>query len=107
MKRILAAASLAALMAVPAANVGTSYMVGATWNVGAGGGGGVGISARILTTIDAITTDISVGGGVTYYLNSGEVTYDAIAAFLSNDIAIGGGYDFVTASPVFSLGMYQ
>lgn len=104
MKRILAAATLAALTAAPTAQAATNYMIGATWNMGTGS---MGISARILTTIDAITTDVSVGGGVTYYIDSGDVSYDAIAAFLSNDIAIGGGYDFVTASPVFSLGMYR
>ena len=102
MKRILAAASLAALFGASAAQAETNYMIGASFSDGS-----MGISARILTTVDAISTDISFGGGITYYLDSGQIGYDAIAAYMTGDLALGAGYDFSTSMPVFTLGMYQ
>ena len=104
MKKLLAAASLAALVAAPAAQAETSYMIGATWAIG-GNQPQMGVSARILSS--SATSEFGFGGGVTYYASSGQIGYDAIGAWMQNDIVIGGGYDFASFAPVFTLGYYQ
>jgi len=103
MKRILAAASLAAALGASAAQAETNYMIGATFSLG-GGVSDMGVSARILTPLSG---DISFGGGATYYVQSGTIGYDAMVAYLTGNIAAGAGYDFATGMPVFSLGFYQ
>lgn len=103
MKRILAAASLAAVMGATSAQAETNYMIGATFSLG-GGTSDMGISARIMLPAGG---DFALGGGVTYYMSSGTIGYDAMAAYLSGNIAAGMGYDFATSMPVFSLGYYQ
>ncbi len=104
MKKLLAAATLAALVAAPAAQADTNYMIGATWAIG-GNSPQMGVSARVLAGTTG--SDFGFGGGVTYYVSTGMIGYDAIAAYMQNDIVLGGGYDFASFSPVFTLGYYQ
>ena len=104
MKKLLAAASLAALMGASAAQADTNYMIGVTWGLG-GGSNDLGFSARMM--FSEAGSNVGFGGGVTYYMGSGDVGFDAIAAWMQNDIVVGGGYDFAAYSPVFTLGVYQ
>lgn len=104
MKRILAATTLAALLAAPAAQAETNYMIGATWTLG-GNSPEMGISARVM--LRGTGNEYGVGGGVTYFPSSGDIGYDAIGAWMQGDILVGAGYDFSNYSPVFTLGYYQ
>lgn len=104
MKKLLAAATLAAFAAAPAAQADTNYMIGATWAIG-GNGPQMGVSARVLASTTG--SEFGFGGGVTYYASTGQIGYDAIGAWMQNDILIGGGYDFASFQPVFTLGYYQ
>jgi len=65
----------------------------------------MGVSARVL--LSNTSSDFSFGGGATYYVGSGMLGFDAIGGWMQNDIIIGGGYDFASFSPVFTLGFYQ
>jgi len=104
MKKLLAAATLAAFAAAPAAQADTNYMIGATWAIG-GNAPQMGVSARVIASNTG--SDFGVGGGITYYVSSRQIGYDAIAAFKQNNMIIGGGYDFASFSPVFTLGYYE
>jgi len=104
MKKLLAAASLAALFGASAAQAETNYMLGATWSIG-GNSPQMGVSARIL--LSNTGSEFGVGGGATYYVGSGMLGFDAIGAWMENDIIVGGGYDFASFTPVFTLGFYQ
>ena len=99
-EKLQAAASLAALVAAPAAQADTSYMIGATWAIG-------GNSPQMGVLSGVSGSDFGFGGGVTYYVSTGMIGYDAIAAYMQNDIVLGGGYDFASFSQVFTLGYYQ
>lgn len=104
MKKLLAATAVASALVAGSAQAETNYMVGVTWSMG-GNNMETGISARVLFSDGA--NDFGLGGGVTYYMQSGAIGYDAIAAYMTNNVAIGGGYDFTTYAPVFSLGYFQ
>lgn len=104
MKKLLAATTLAALMGATGAQADTNYMLGVTWTLG-GSVMETGFSARVL--MSEPSSDFSFGGGVTYYMASGDIGYDAIAAYMTSDIAVGAGYDFAHSAPVFTLGVYQ
>lgn len=104
MKKILAAAALATVAAASGAQAETNYMLGVTWTLG-GGSPEMGVSGRVLSSNDS--SDFGFGGGVTYYVQSGQIGYDAVAGYMQGDVMIGGGYDFASFQPVFTLGYYQ
>lgn len=99
--KFIAAVTLAGALAAGPAMADPVLMLGGTFAFG-GGSSNFGLSANVLSND---TNEKAAGGvGVTYYLGTGQVGFDVIAAWKKDDAAIGVGYDFGIRKPVVTFG---
>ena len=103
MNRLLLSTSLAALLGTSAAQADPTFMIGGTFSFGGGAPGQFGLSARILS--NNVEGEHTLGAGVTYYLDSGDLGYDVMLGWLHENSVFGLGYDFGQRTPLLTLGL--
>ena len=99
---MIALAAGGLLSAASPAFADVNVMLGGTVSFGANRGTELGVTVRLLENNRA--HESTLGAGVTFYPQSGNVGIDVFAGYLMDHSVFGFGYDLVQGGPIMSFG---